>query len=118
MPVHLAGAEGLCVPTREVSDQAFQGNMIDGQLLSFSPTQDLSSVSSSPTSSPKTKVSTVSSAQKASQMGSSQLMKRHVQRTEAVLTHKQAQGIGTQPTGLSGLSAAVDVTAVGKYWSL
>ncbi|XP_048208267.1 LOW QUALITY PROTEIN: KAT8 regulatory NSL complex subunit 3 [Perognathus longimembris pacificus] len=56
-----------------------------------SGSEDLSSVSSSPASSPKTKVTTVTSAQKSSQIGSSQLLKRHVQRTEAAMTHRQAQ---------------------------
>ncbi|KAM9516473.1 KAT8 regulatory NSL complex subunit 3 isoform 5-T5 [Guaruba guarouba] len=48
-------------------------------------------LSSSPTSSPKTKVAAVSSLQKPSHMGSTQLLKRHVPRPDTVLAHKQAQ---------------------------
>ncbi|XP_037662690.1 KAT8 regulatory NSL complex subunit 3 isoform X2 [Choloepus didactylus] len=56
-----------------------------------SGSEDLSSVSSSPTSSPKTKGTTTTSAQRSSPMASTQLLKRQAQRTEAALTHRQAQ---------------------------
>ncbi|XP_071435100.1 KAT8 regulatory NSL complex subunit 3 isoform X5 [Pithys albifrons albifrons] len=52
--------------------------------------QDLSSVSSSPTSSPKTKVAAVS-LQKPPQVSTTQLLKRQVPRPDTVLAHKQAQ---------------------------
>ncbi|NWR94131.1 KANL3 protein, partial [Furnarius figulus] len=55
-----------------------------------SGSEDLSSVSSSPTSSPKTKVAAVS-LQKPPQVGTTQLLKRQVPRADTVLAHKQAQ---------------------------
>lgn len=71
-------------------------------------------MSSSPTSSPKTKVSTVASSQKSSQIGGTQLLKRHVQRTEAVLTHRQAQGAAAWPRGLSWLLPS-QLTSCGSW---
>ncbi|XP_066062391.1 KAT8 regulatory NSL complex subunit 3 isoform X2 [Chamaea fasciata] len=55
-----------------------------------SGSEDLSSVSSSPTSSPKTKVAALA-LPKPSQAGPTQLQRRQVPRPDAVLTHKQAQ---------------------------
>ncbi|KAM9516472.1 KAT8 regulatory NSL complex subunit 3 isoform 4-T4 [Guaruba guarouba] len=58
-------------------------------------------LSSSPTSSPKTKVAAVSSLQKPSHMGSTQLLKRHVPRPDTVLAHKQAQVVAGKPVPMA-----------------
>ncbi|XP_039558560.1 KAT8 regulatory NSL complex subunit 3 isoform X3 [Passer montanus] len=64
-----------------------------------SGSEDLSSVSSSPTSSPKTKVAALA-LPKASQVGPTQLQRRQVPRPDAVLTHKQAQVVSGKPLPL------------------
>ncbi|NXU97428.1 KANL3 protein, partial [Cettia cetti] len=65
-----------------------------------SGSEDLSSVSSSPTSSPKTKVAALA-LPKPGQVGPTQLQRRQVPRPDTVLTHKQAQGNSLQLPHLS-----------------
>ncbi|XP_071273853.1 KAT8 regulatory NSL complex subunit 3 isoform X4 [Agelaius tricolor] len=64
-----------------------------------SGSEDLSSVSSSPTSSPKTKVAALA-LPKPGQVGPTQLQRRPVPRPDTVLSHKQAQVVSGKPLPL------------------
>ncbi|KAL7981304.1 hypothetical protein Chor_002200 [Crotalus horridus] len=76
-----------------------------------SGSEEFSSVSSSPASSPKAKMA-VSSLQKSSQVGASQLLKRSVQRMEGAVMPKQAQEASSHPVSIQFVRSTRERTLI------